>query len=465
MAVACGLCCTSVISEYGKVWVYGANVHGNMGLADLADRADPVCIGEAEVFGDSAVVMLSAASLRTACVTDKGVIITWGAGVGSRCSLGLGDREVQLRPVKVCMQIFNGSKVVMVACGDFHTLALTMHGSIFSCGRGRDAQLGLDDQDDRLFFTRVPQELLYGLHIVMVAAGGKHSMAVDTRGQAMQWGSAPPLGLPDSPAMNPPHTLVPQLILGQEEVLRDYAVVLVSTGNRHRALVTKDGTLWTLGKNENGQLGMGDLIDRPIPMQVGVALWGSSSVHTAACGLGHTLIVTKNGKLWVCGRGQYGVLGLGNENDQLLPVMVGESEFNREKIISVATSTCHSAAITQSGTVFLWGTVDIRTLVRTMPLPMQMPLESQHRAARWHAILPQFSLAFAMGLHHRLGSLEDCLCACIDNDLVKLIMTATRPVLQIQSTQYPGLHRLVSPELGTWDGILDIIYYMAATSL
>jgi len=100
-----------------------------------------------------------------------------------------------------------------------------------------------------------------------------------------------------------------------------------------------------------------------------------------------------------------------------------------------------------------------------MPLPMQMPLDSQYRAGRWYAILPQFSLVFAMGLHHRLGSSDDCLCACIDDDLVKLIVTATRPVLQIQPTQYPGLKRLVSPELETRDGILDIIYYMGATSL
>ena len=100
-----------------------------------------------------------------------------------------------------------------------------------------------------------------------------------------------------------------------------------------------------------------------------------------------------------------------------------------------------------------------------MPLPMQMPLELQHRARCWHAILPQFSLAFAMGLHHHLGSSDDCLCACIDKDLLKLIVIATRLVLQIQPTQYPGLQRLVSPELETWDCILDIIYYMGTTSL
>jgi len=460
-----------MISEHGKVWVYGANLHGNMGSGDLEDRmTDPVCIDATEVFGDdSAVVMLSVASLRSACVTDKGVIVTWGGGVGSRCSLGLGDREVQLRPVKVCMQIFNGCKVVMVACGDFHTLALTMHGSVFSCGRGRNAQLGLGDQNDRLFFTRVPQELLYGLHIAMVAAGGKHSMAVDTGGQAMQWGSAHPPGVPNLPAMvNPPHMLVPQLILGQEEVLRDYAVVLVSTGKQHRALVTKDGTLWTLGKNGHGELGMGDLVDRAVPMQVSsVGLWGSSPVHTAACGPAYTLIVTKNGQLWACGRGRYGVLALGNENDHLLPVKVGESEFNREKIISVAASTYLAAVVTQSGTVFIWGAVDVRTqpVQQTMPFSMQMPLESQHRAGRWHAILPQFSIAFAMGLHHRLGSSDNCVCACINNELLKLIVTATRPVLLIRPAQYPGLQRLVSPEFETWDGILDIIYYMDAISL
>ena len=118
MAVACGPCCTSMISEYGKVCVYGANLHGNIGLGDLEDRADPVCIGGAEVFRDSAVVMLSLASLRTARVTDKGVIVTWSGGMGSHCSLGLGDREVQLRPVKVSMQSDGGLRRLSYAGPD-----------------------------------------------------------------------------------------------------------------------------------------------------------------------------------------------------------------------------------------------------------------------------------------------------------------------------------------------------------
>ncbi|GKV03442.1 hypothetical protein SLEP1_g15737 [Rubroshorea leprosula] len=69
------------------------------------------------------------------------------------------------------------SKVVAVAAGEAHTLALTGDGRVFSWGRGMFGRLGTGSEADELF----PVEVKFGnseLKFVAVAAGGYHSLAL-----------------------------------------------------------------------------------------------------------------------------------------------------------------------------------------------------------------------------------------------------------------------------------------------
>ena len=45
-------------------------------------------------------------------------------------------------------------------------------------------------------------------------------------------------------------------------------VQTASVGFTHTVLLKKDGTAWTCGKNDKGQLGDGTLTDQPSPVQV-----------------------------------------------------------------------------------------------------------------------------------------------------------------------------------------------------
>lgn len=50
--------------------------------------------------------------------------------------------------------------------------------------------------------------------------------------------------------------------------------------------------MWTTGKNEYGQLGLGDTTARKVPTQV--SLLAAKKVTTIACGRAHTLCLTGN---------------------------------------------------------------------------------------------------------------------------------------------------------------------------
>ena len=83
--------------------------------------------------------------------------------------------------------------------------------------------------------------------------------------------------------------------------------------SKHSLLLKNDGTLWSCGLNNYGQLGLGDTTNRATFTQVTTNINDVKSVY---CGYYHTIISKNNGTLWSCGNGGYGQLGLGDNNNR-----------------------------------------------------------------------------------------------------------------------------------------------------
>ncbi len=79
--------------------------------------------------------------------------------------------------------VFAGSRVVMVACGGVHTMAVTAAGHAWTCGNSHYGQLGVGDGTHRLGFTQVDARQLGGARIVMAACGRNHSVVVLAEGR------------------------------------------------------------------------------------------------------------------------------------------------------------------------------------------------------------------------------------------------------------------------------------------
>lgn len=78
-----------------------------------------------------------------------------------------------------------------------------------------------------------------------------------------------------------------------------------AAGDNHYLVLMADGTLWSLGKNQYGQLGDGTTTDRQQPVKI------LSNVKSIACGSNHSLAVLNDGTLWAFGQNQNGQLGDG----------------------------------------------------------------------------------------------------------------------------------------------------------
>ena len=333
-----------------------------------------------------------------------GSLYTWGRG--DRGQLGHGDEESQPRPIRLDKTLFGASPAVQVACGYAYTVVLTADNRVLTCGAGDRGQLGHGDTVNKLVLTQVGVEHFKGVRIVMVAAGDEHSAAVGEDGSVCTWGCGHygRLGLNDEE-----DRLVPTQLT--DEAMGEARVVMVATGGLHTVVVAHDGVLWVWGFGEWGQLGLGDNINRLVPIRVAVEAFGGSQVLMAACGYFHTLAVTEDGEVYSCSNGEYGQPGHNNDNNRPVFTRIAAQHFGLAKIVSASAGLCHSSAVTEDGALYTWG-LELGPghgdgEDKWVPTRVAAHLLHGTRVGRYHSLLPQLALAFAMGTHPRLGSADE----------------------------------------------------------
>jgi E3 ubiquitin-protein ligase HERC2 len=191
--VAAGAHHSVALSAGGGTFSWGCGYGGKLGHGNTDKQLEPRQV-EAGRFGDGRVVQAAAGGAHTAAVTAKGRLYTWG--VGGSGQLGQGTFANMLVPTLVPAGGLEGAPALMVACGTYHTLAVTRAGALYACGYGENGQLGLNDKVDRNVFERVQLPVLSDARIVTASAGSCHSAAVTEDGALFTWGGGQCLGHP-----------------------------------------------------------------------------------------------------------------------------------------------------------------------------------------------------------------------------------------------------------------------------
>jgi len=349
MAVVCKGHVSAAVTEAGDVFAWGPGDDGILGLGTTEHQPEPARVGGLGQLGNSRVLMLAVGFCHQAAVAEDGAICTWGYGGCGR--LGHGDLGSRRTPTRLGKEWFAGSPVLMVSCGRNHTVALTAAGCAWTCGANCSGQLGHGDTADRLSFTMVSPDRFEFTRVVMVACGDYHNAGVTAEGKVWTWGAVwgGRLGHNDEQ-----HRLVPTLLA--PECFDDSKIVMVAAGRSYTVAVAEDGAPWVWGWNWFGQLGLGDCEHRWAPTRLGTeATFGGSRVHMAACGSSHTLFVTQEGRLWACGNGRKGQLGLNDRNERRVPTRVEKQNFGGARIIAVDGGKNHTAALTEEGALYTWG--------------------------------------------------------------------------------------------------------------
>ncbi|KAF2553300.1 hypothetical protein F2Q68_00036858 [Brassica cretica] len=173
------------------------------------------------------VASVSCGGFFTMALTQEGQLWNWGAN--SNYELGRGDNLGGWEPIPV--PSLEGVRITQIACGGYHSLALTEEGKVLSWGHGGHGQLG----NASLRNQQVPTEIeaLADKKIVFIACGGSSSAAITDGGELWMWGNAKDfqLGVPGLPEIQ---TCPVQVnFLTEEDELGPHKVISVSIGASH----------------------------------------------------------------------------------------------------------------------------------------------------------------------------------------------------------------------------------------
>lgn len=282
----------------------------------------------------------------TYAIDTNGSLWTWGDNTNGR--LGDGTTEMRLQPVKIL------DDVVSADIGYFSGAAVKSDGSLWTWGTN-EATGVLGDGTETNHYT--PKKVMDGVESVAVGIG--FAAAIRTDGTLWTWGLNIEGCLGDGGDTTGYHL---NRRPAPKQIMED--VQSVSCGTASIAAVKDDGTLWTWGDNDRGQLGNGDTSPCNTPVKI------LDGVETAEIGERNACAIKNDGTLWVWGwNTSYGLVGDGSGEDQCRPVRVLDS-------VKFATfGEYNAAAIRDDDTLYMWGDNSDGEIVGTTTSTVKTPVE------------------------------------------------------------------------------------------
>jgi hypothetical protein len=322
----------------GTVKCWGRNDYGQLGLGDTQPRGDDAGEMGAALpgvnFGPGRTALqIAAGELHTCARLDDGSVKCWGqndfAQLGLEDAQTRGDGPGEMGAALPTVNLGPGRTVLNVAVGYFHTCARLDDGSVKCWGLNAFGELGLGDAQNR---GGGPGQMGAALPIVslgpgrtalQVIAGGYYACARLDDGTVKCWGrnESGQLGLGDGQNRGDgPGELGANLAavdLGPGRIAQE----LAAAGN-HPCARLNDGTVKCWGRNESGQLGLGDTQNRGDgPGEMGSSLpvmnlGPGRTVLRLAVGYYHSCARFDDGSVKCWGSNAFGELGLGDAQNR-----------------------------------------------------------------------------------------------------------------------------------------------------
>ncbi|XP_057786514.1 RCC1 domain-containing protein RUG3, mitochondrial isoform X2 [Salvia miltiorrhiza] len=221
---------TAAITKSGKLYIWGRDEgDGRLGLGPGRgpDFAGGLGTPTEVKAMPGPVAAVSCGGFFTMALTEGGQLWNWGAN--SNYELGRGDKIGGWKPQPV--PSLKDVRLVQIASGGYHSLALTDKGEVLSWGHGGHGQLGHSSLHSR----KVPEpvEALANEKVTYIACGGSSSAAVTDKGRLYMWGNAADsqLGVPGLPEFQP--SPIEVKFLSDDDGLGDHNVLSVAAGASH----------------------------------------------------------------------------------------------------------------------------------------------------------------------------------------------------------------------------------------
>lgn len=299
LSVACGKNHTLVLTNFG-VFSWGSNAYGQLGISTMIFQASyPTLI---ESLSTANVIDITAGQYHNLALTAEGKVFSWGWGVHGQ--LGHADINDSYKPKKI---IHLADKVVtQIAAGHAHSVVLSSDGVVYSFGSNSFGQLGNGSSTK----SCVPVQILLNEKIILIATNYFHSLAVGFDNKLYMWGASP-------------------------QVLRH------QVHNYKRIKVTQQ-----VDKNSDPPPEIDWALTTPFSIDnnhLFPALVATDNVEgqivQISTGCNHSALLTKDGSLYTWGQNFDGQIGNGSRAEVQLPTVVKVNPLNTLNNLNAGVNT------------------------------------------------------------------------------------------------------------------------------
>lgn len=336
------------VNTSGVLYTWGNNNAGQLGLQNptgsLAPSETPVPIASGTVGEFDSWVQVRAGNVTSGGVRSPSLHMAWGLNNYAQTGVGSATQHYS-SPIVI------GSGYSKVVPGGDHKLALTTGGIVYAWGYNGQGQLG----NNSTITSSSAVSLSSGW--TDIAANYYFSAGTKTSG-LWAWGYNNYGQVGDNTTAN---KSTPVQIAGG-------VYTSVELGFAHGIAIKNDGSLWTWGYNVNGQLGDGTVVNKSSPIQIGTDSW--TMIAGSVYGY-YTMAIRQDGTLWTWGKNDNGQLGDGTRVHRSSPVQIGsDTDWT---YISAGTNTAFG--LKSDGSVYAWGSNSSYMLGRVGASPTSSPVQ------------------------------------------------------------------------------------------
>ena len=290
----------------GSLWAWGRGAnYGQLGQNSAVDISSPVQIGSP---GDWTGATFTGGGTVMA-VKSNGTL--WGWGQGGYGGLGLNDTTQRSSPTQVGTDTTWSNTGGKVGGTMISMFAIKTNGTLWSWGNNEYGELGHGNFDD----YSSPRQVGTNTNWASVTGGALFSTgAVKTDGTLWTWGrnNNSQLGQNNQTQYYSPR-----------QVGTDTTWARVNSGTYHTMMAVKtDGTMWMWGRGTTGVLGQNNTTSYSSPRQIPGTTWDSGHQKFDTTYLSTTALKT-DGTAWSWGQNEYGELGLTDRTHQSSPTQIG----------------------------------------------------------------------------------------------------------------------------------------------
>jgi alpha-tubulin suppressor-like RCC1 family protein len=380
-AIAAGAFHFCVLRDNGTVKCWGENTSGQIGVGTFNNWG---CLagemgdnGILQPFGAGIAVTAVAAGVGHSCaMRSNGEARCWGNNMNSPGSakagqLGINTSPPNNRNTPPTSSIVNVTARALSG-GGYHTCAITTTNKARCWGSNEFGQLGTNITDPAVGDVTGDMSLLQDSdlgtrRVAQVVAGADSACAIlgaGPTGAVKCWGYNGDGNLGVGDTLNrgddPGETGngLPTLSLGTGRTGK-----WLAAGNGHTCAVLDNNTLKCWGRNDMGQLGMGNFTTLLSPSATAINLGTGRTAHATvafpvAGGSSHTCIILDNSQIKCWGENTDGQLGYGDTTLRTSPAATTINLGTSRSAKAVATGNSYTCAMLDTNQIKCWGRND-----------------------------------------------------------------------------------------------------------